>query len=432
MAIVDTVALSRLQQQLERIGRLGLAQLPTSLEPLSRLTAHLGGPRVWVKREDCTGLGFGDNKLRKLDHVLAEAIDHGADTLVSGGVVQSNSQRQVAATAAKLGLACHLAVYHGRVEPPTPQYESSGNALLTRLYGASLHAVPWAGDRNRAIAGLADDLRSLGRRPYVVPYGVSSALGAVGYVSALLEIAAQCAALGFTPRAIVHCSGSGGTQAGLALGAASVLPETDIVDIDAEPERVAADVRQYARAAAEVLEVSFDDGVSRWSQATRAEPMAPFKKPQSRRCSWPAGSRRWYWTPSIPPRGLPGSWHWLEGVAGRRPTPSCSCTPAAHRRCSHTKRRWAYEDPGGRFLCATPEGELEGIREFQNRSNTATAARHSAQPMTTISAAAFSSSRSGRVPALPLTAAVDRPRRRRSGRPVWRGRRSAPTGRCGS
>ena len=259
--IVDTAALSRLQQQLERIGRVGLAQLPTPLEPLPRLTAHLGGPRVWVKREDCTGLGFGGNKLRKLDHVLREAIDQGADTLVSGGVVQSNSQRQVAAAAAKLGLACHLAVYHGRVEPPTPQYESSGNALLNRLYGATVHAVPWAGDRNQAIARLADDLRSRGRRPYVVPYGVSSALGAAGYVSALLEIAAQCAALGFTPRAIVHCSGSGGTQAGLALGAASVLPETDIVgiDIDAEPERVAADVRQYARAAAEVLDVSFDD-----------------------------------------------------------------------------------------------------------------------------------------------------------------------------
>jgi len=259
--IVDTAALSRLQQQLERIGRVGLAQLPTPLEPLPRLTAHLAGPRVWVKREDCTGLGFGGNKLRKLDHVLREAIDQGADTLVSGGVVQSNSQRQVAAAAAKLGLACHLAVYHGRVQPPTPQYESSGNALLNRLYGATLHAVPWAGDRNQAIARLADDLRSRGRRPYVVPYGVSNALGAVGYVSALLEIAAQCAALGFAPRAIIHCSGSGGTQAGLVLGAASVLPETDIVgiDIDAEPERVAADVRQYARAAAEVLDVSFDD-----------------------------------------------------------------------------------------------------------------------------------------------------------------------------
>ena len=95
--------------------RLGLADLPTPLEPMKRLTAHLGGPRLWVKREDATGLGFGGNKLRKLDYVLHEAVSSGADTIVSGGVVQSNSQRQVAAVAAKLGLACHLAVYHGRL-----------------------------------------------------------------------------------------------------------------------------------------------------------------------------------------------------------------------------------------------------------------------------------------------------------------------------
>src|SRR5689334_21532436 len=94
MAIVDTSALSRLRRQVERFARVGLAQLPTPLEPLPRLTAYVGGPRLWVKREDCTGLGFGGNKLRKLDHVLHEAIEQGADTLVSGGVVQSNSQRQ--------------------------------------------------------------------------------------------------------------------------------------------------------------------------------------------------------------------------------------------------------------------------------------------------------------------------------------------------
>src|SRR4051812_8222961 len=97
--------------------RLGLANLPTPLEPMKRLTAHLGGPRLWVKREDAIGLGFGGNKLRKLDYVLHDALSKGADTIVSGGVVQSNSQRQVAAVAAKLGLACHLAVYHGRLEP---------------------------------------------------------------------------------------------------------------------------------------------------------------------------------------------------------------------------------------------------------------------------------------------------------------------------
>src|SRR6059058_5825197 len=115
--------------------RLGLANLPTPLEPMKRLTAHLGGPRLWVKREDATGLGFGGNKLRKLDYVLHEAVASRADVLVSGGVVQSNSQRQVAAAAAKLGMACHLAVHHGRLAAPAPEYEISGNALLNRLFG---------------------------------------------------------------------------------------------------------------------------------------------------------------------------------------------------------------------------------------------------------------------------------------------------------
>jgi len=165
--------------------RLGLADLPTPLEPMKRLTAHLGGPRLWVKREDATGLGFGGNKLRKLDYVLHEALSSGADTIVSGGVVQSNSQRQVAAVAAKLGLACHLAVYHGRLESPTPEYKTSGNAFLNRLFGAHLHDVPWTGDRNAAIRTLVGDLEAKGHRPYFVPYGVSNALGAVAYATTI-------------------------------------------------------------------------------------------------------------------------------------------------------------------------------------------------------------------------------------------------------
>ena len=143
-----------------------LASLPTPLEPMKWLTAHLGGPRLWVKREDATGLGFGGNKLRKLDYVLHEAVSSGADTIVSGGVVNSNSQRQVAAVAAKLGLACHLAVYHGRLEPPMPEYKMSGNAFLNRLFGAHLHDVPWTGDRNAAIRALVDDLEAKGNKPY--------------------------------------------------------------------------------------------------------------------------------------------------------------------------------------------------------------------------------------------------------------------------
>jgi L-cysteate sulfo-lyase len=248
-----------LADRLAAFPRLGLADLPTPLEPMKRLTAHLGGPRLWVKREDSTGLGFGGNKLRKLDYVLHEALSSGADTIVSGGVVQSNSQRQVAAVAAKLGLACHLAVYHGRLEPPTPEYKTSGNAFLNRLFGAHLHDVAWTGDRNAAIRTLVDGLEAKGHKPYFVPYGVSNALGAVGYATTIAEIEAQAAQSGFVPSAIVHCSGSAGTQAGLVVGAAIAMQGTCIVgiDIDAEPERVRADVVKLVLEASELLDVSF-------------------------------------------------------------------------------------------------------------------------------------------------------------------------------
>ena len=253
--------MSDLAQMLARFPLAGLAQLPTPLEPLRRLTAHLGGPTIWIKRDDATGLGLGGNKLRKLDFVLAEAVVVKADTLVSGGVVQSNSQRQVAAAAAKLGMDCHLAVYHGRVAPPSPAYERSGNALLNRLFGAHLHDVSWDGDRNAAIRSLADDLKSKGKNVFMVPYGVSSPLGAVGYASAAAEIAEQSRIAGFDPAAIVHSSGSGGTQAGLVVGASIALKNTRIVgiDIDAEPARVQREVTACAKAAAGLLSVDFSD-----------------------------------------------------------------------------------------------------------------------------------------------------------------------------
>ena len=250
-----------LSERLAVFPRLGLADLPTPLEPMKRLTAHLDGPRLWVKREDVMGLGFGGNKLRKLDYVLHEALASGADTIVSGGVVQSNSQRQVAAAAAKLGLPCHLAVYHGRLEPPTPEYKTSGNAFLNRLFGAHLHDVAWTGDRNAAIRALVADLEAQGRRPYFVPYGVSNTMGAVAYATTIAEIELQASRSGFAPAAIVHCTGSAGTQAGLVAGAAVAMPNTRIVgiDIDAEPARVRSDVAALAREASNLLEIPFED-----------------------------------------------------------------------------------------------------------------------------------------------------------------------------
>ena len=253
--------MSFLAEKLLAFPRLGLAQLPTPLEPMKRLTDHLGGPRLWVKREDASGIGFGGNKLRKLDYLLPEALSSGADTIVSGGVVQSNSQRQVAAVAAKLGLACHLAVYHGRVEPPSLEYKTSGNAFLNRLFGAQLHDVPWTGDRNAAIRELVSELEAKGRKPYFVPYGASNVLGAIGYATTIGEIESQSAAQGCRPVAIVHCSGSAGTQAGLVVGASIAMPNVRIVgiDIDAEPDRVRADVVTFAREASDLLDVSFDE-----------------------------------------------------------------------------------------------------------------------------------------------------------------------------
>ena len=257
---VSPEATKALRQKLAPYPPIGLARLPTPLDPLHRLTAHLDGPRLWVKRDDNTGLGMGGNKLRKLDVVLREALDQGADTLVSGGVVQSNSQRLVAAAAAKLGLECHLAVYHGRVKPPTPEYTYSGNALLNKLFGATLHEIPWSGDRNAAIENLANDLRDDGKNPYVVPYGVSNPLGAVGYASAAAEIAEQAVDCGFSPAAIVHCTGSAGTQAGLIAGAMTCLPETRVIgiDIDAEPDRIRGDVARLCQDACALLDTTFD------------------------------------------------------------------------------------------------------------------------------------------------------------------------------
>ena len=129
------------------------------------------------------------------------------------------------------------------------------------MFGAHLHDVPWTGDRNSAIKELGDRVRAQGRRPYFVPYGVSNALGAVGYASTIAEIAAQASAMGFRPSAVVHCTGSAGTQAGLVVGASLALKGTRVVgiDIDAEPERVRADIISLAKAAADLLETPFNE-----------------------------------------------------------------------------------------------------------------------------------------------------------------------------
>jgi L-cysteate sulfo-lyase len=245
---------------LRSLPRLRLAHLPTPLERMPRLGARLGLASLWVKRDDCTGLGLGGNKIRKLEFNLAAAQEAGADCIVCGGVVQSNTARQVAAACAKLGLECHLGIMAGRLTDTEPGYDSNGNILLDRLYGAVLHDIPWSEDRNARLRTIADDLQRAGRAPYLVPYGASDALGAMGYALAADEIVAQMPEVAW----IVHASGSAGSQAGLLAGLLALGHPARVigVDVDAQAARVAADVRRVGREAAGLLGVA-----ARWDDA---------------------------------------------------------------------------------------------------------------------------------------------------------------------
>ena len=190
------------------IPRLRFAHLPTPVEAMPRLSATLGGPRFLIKRDDLTGLALGGNKTRKLEFLLAEAQANGARTLITAGAVQSNHCRQTAAAAAHFGLDCIL-VLAGK--PPS---RPSGNLLLDQFFGAE---IVWAApqERDAALKRAFNDAWSEGRRPYLIPYGGSNPTGAVAYVYALEELLKQ----DVEPDWIVFPSSSGGTQAGLALGA---------------------------------------------------------------------------------------------------------------------------------------------------------------------------------------------------------------------
>jgi len=262
-------------ERLDALARVRLAHLPTPLEEMPRLSAHLRGPRLLVKRDDCTGLGLGGNKVRKLEYDLAAALAAGADCVVCGGVVQSNVARQVAAACARLGLECHLGIMHGRVPGTEPGYDANGNILLDRLFGAFIHDIPWNEDRNARLRGIEAELRAAGRRPYFVPYGASDGLGAMGYARMVVELLEQCSALGIAPACVVHASGSAGTQAGIvAMLAALDHPMRCIgIDVDAQPERVAADVRRVGREAAILLGAQ-----ARWADA-RVEVAAGYAGP---------------------------------------------------------------------------------------------------------------------------------------------------------
>src|SRR3954469_10923517 len=206
---------------LARFPRVRLGHLPTPLEPMENLSRHLsgpgGGPKLWIKRDDCTGLSTGGNKTRKLEFLMGDAAAKGADTIITQGATQSNHARQTAAAAAKFGMACHL-LLEDRTANPSPDYTLNGNVLLDMLHGATVSKRAGGADMNAEMEALAADLRAKGSKPYIIPGGGSNPVGALGYVNAALELVAQANELGLKIAHVVHATGSAGTQAGLVTG----------------------------------------------------------------------------------------------------------------------------------------------------------------------------------------------------------------------
>jgi L-cysteate sulfo-lyase len=228
---------------LEQFPRVPLAHLPTPLEHLPRLSAELGGPQIYVKRDDCTGLATGGNKTRKLEFSMAAALDEGADTIVTVGAVQSNHVRQAAAAACKLGLKCEVLLEH-RVADASEYYTGSGNVLLDRIFGANLREYPGGTDFDSAMDEVADEIRAAGGKPYIIPGGASNPVGALGYVNCAIEMLGQFEEQGLNVSHIVTATGSAGTQGGLIVGLKAMDSEIPLLGIgvniprDAQEEKV--------------------------------------------------------------------------------------------------------------------------------------------------------------------------------------------------
>lgn len=201
---------------LSRFARHRLAHLPTELEPLDRLSEALGGPQIFVKRDDCTGLATGGNKTRKLEFLVGDALAKQADTLVTVGATQSNHVRQTVAAAAKAGLKCHVLLEREVVRDD--DYETNGNVLLDKLLGATFHHCEKVKDLNDEGRALTEQLSKEGAKPYFIPAGGSNPLGALGYVDCAFEIAKQTDAQDIQFSALYLATGSQGTQAGLLVG----------------------------------------------------------------------------------------------------------------------------------------------------------------------------------------------------------------------
>lgn len=204
--------------------RISLGHLPTPVAELKQLGKTLKGPKILIKRDDLTGMGLGGNKVRKLEFLLGDALSKGCDTVITGGAAQSNHCRQTAAAAASVGLNCHLALGGSKPE------EINGNLLLNYLFGAQVH---WCGEQRKGeqLPIIAEKLKANGLNPYIIPYGGSNVIGAMGFVAAMNELKLQLEASQLTVNHVVFPSSSGGTHAGIAVGTDYYRVNANIIGI---------------------------------------------------------------------------------------------------------------------------------------------------------------------------------------------------------
>ncbi|MDR3536774.1 MAG: D-cysteine desulfhydrase [Acetobacteraceae bacterium] len=239
---------------LARFPRVRLFPAPTPLERLDNFSRALGGPEIWIKRDDCTVVATGGNKVRKLEWLVGEAVAQGATHLVTQGAVQSNHVRQTAAVARKFGMKCTALLEH-RVETNDPDYLASGNVLLDRLFGCAIEYRPPGLDMNAEAEAFGEKLRAAGERAYVIPGGGSNTVGALGYVSCAQELIQQADEMGLVIDRLVTATGSAGTQAGLVVGMIGINAQVPVLGIGVRlpKDKQEANVHRLAEATAAKL-----------------------------------------------------------------------------------------------------------------------------------------------------------------------------------
>ena len=236
--MIDENAVADLLARLKKFPRAALAILPTPIQPLNNFGKSLGGPELWMKRDDLSGLEGGGNKTRKLEFLVGDALSMGADMIVTVGAIQSNHTRQVAAAAAKTGLKCAL-LHCAWTKDAGPNYRKVGNILLSHLMGADLYIDETERpiEDQGPLEEFITHLKEQGHTPYLIPGGASEhRLGSLGYVNCAVELAVQASETGFEFDYLVHCTGSSSTQAGLLAGFAALGIKTHIIGVSDDHE----------------------------------------------------------------------------------------------------------------------------------------------------------------------------------------------------